>query len=118
VSSENSGGEYLAKLPSTIYTKIQDLQRELYASGLTNGSVALGDVYEIFEDCGYKRSTANKWLLNWAICCRLKFEKDKDGYYRIRTGIFEGSPSDMLCGGEVWLPTKEVKFKTSNGVLL
>ena len=108
----------MAKLPSTIYKKIQDMQRELYATGLTDGSVALGDVYEIFEDCGYKRSTANKWLLNWAVCCRLRFEKGKKGEYRIRTGIFEGNPSDMLLGGTVWLPTKEVQFKDACGVML
>ena len=107
----------MANLPSTIYKKIQDVQRELYQSGMTNGSVALGDVYEIFEECGYKRSTANKWLLNWAVCMRLKFEQDKNGY-RVRTGIFDGKPSDMLLGGKVWLPTKEVKFRDACGVML
>lgn len=107
----------MAKLPSTIYQKIQDLQRELYMTGMTNGSVALGDVYEIFEECGYKRSTANKWLLNWAVCMRLKFEESDKGL-RIRTGVFEGKPSDMLLGGKVWLPTKEVKFKDACGVML
>jgi len=86
-------------------------------TGATDGSVALGDVYEIFEDCGYKRSTANKWLLNWAVCMRLRFEEGKTGL-RIRTGIFEGKPSDMLLGGKVWLPTKEVKFKDACGVML
>ena len=87
-------------------------------SGETDGSISIFCAYQIFEECGYKRSTANKWLLNWAVCMLLKFEIDKDGNYRIRTGQFEGSPRDMLCGGTVWLPVKEVKVRESCAAIL
>lgn len=102
----------MAKLPSTIYAIIEKKQRKLYKDGLTDGSLALGDVYAVFGECGYKQSTANKWLLNWAVSHRCKFEKDKGGNYRVRLGEFyELSPNDLLDGGKVWLPCKEVWVK-------
>ena len=104
----------MAKLPSTIYTKLEKKQRTLYNEGYAP-SLAMGDIYEVFLDCGYKVSTANKWLLNWAVSMRAKFEIDKDGHYRVRFGFFEGSPNDMLCGGKVWLPVKEVALKNDLG---
>jgi len=108
----------MAKLPSTIYRKIQEEQRRQYMSGQSDGSISIGYAYEIFEECGYKRSTANKWLLNWAVCMLLKFEIGKEGEYRIRTGHFEGTPRDMLCGGTVWLNVKEVKVRESCAAIL
>ena len=104
----------MAKLPSTIYAKLEKQQRTLFNEGYAP-SLAMGDIYAIFSDCGYKITTANKWLLNWAVCMRAKFEIDKDGHYRVRFGFFEGSPQDMLCGGRVWLPVKEVALKNDVG---
>lgn len=96
----------MAKLPSTIYKEIVRKQRELYNSGATDGSIALLTAYEIFFDAGYKQSTANKWLLNWAICRCCKFEKDGK-YYRLRLGDFtDKTPEECLNG--VWLPVKDV----------
>ena len=110
----NQEGDIIAKLPKTIYHEIQLLQEKLYRKGITDGFVPLGDVYEIFEAAGYRRSTANKWLLNWAVSHRLKFEKapqDSMDDYVIRTGEFyDLKPSELLDGGKVWLPVKEVYF--------
>lgn len=100
----------MAKLPSTIYTILEKKQRQLYKSG-DAGNLPLGDVYSVFAECGYKQSTANKWLLNWAVSMRLCFEIQKDGKYKVRLGDWRDtdmSPNDMLDGGRVWLPCKEV----------
>lgn len=103
----------MAKLPSTIYKEIMKKQRELYKSGATDGSISLLDAYAVFFDCGYKQSTANKWLLNWAICRCLMFEK-KDGDYRLKLGDFtDRKPSD--CLNNVWLPVKEVWITDDSG---
>lgn len=106
----------MAKLPSTIYAILEKKQRELYKSGGPAG-LPIEEAYTVFEECGYKRSTANKWILNWAICRRLKFGEDDHGYL-LSFGIFDGKPSEMLLNGKVWLPVKEVKFKTCNAVRL
>ena len=100
----------MAKLPSTLYKQILDLQKELYEQGLTNGSLCLGDVYAIFYDAGYKRTTANKWLLNWAVTRQLMFEKDgKEGEYRVRLGDYRDKSLDYCTDNQrVWLPVKEV----------
>jgi len=103
----------MARLPSTIYKEIMKKQRELYKSGATDGSITLMDAYAVFFDCGYKQSTANKWLLNWAICRCLRFEKDGD-YYRLRLGDFTDlKPSE--CLNNVWLPVKEVWITDESG---
>lgn len=104
----------MAKLPSTIYGKLEKLQRTRFDEGYAP-SLAMGDIYAVFTDCGYKISTANKWLLNWAVSKRAKFEIDKEGNYRVRFGFFEGSTNDMLCGGRVWLNVKEVALKNDRG---
>lgn len=105
----------MAKLPSTIYERLRKEQRTLFDKGLDN-SLSLPEIYAVFTECGYKISTANKWLLNWAVSLRAKFEIDKKGYYRVRFGFFEGSPQDMLCGGKVWLPVKEVAITKDDGL--
>lgn len=103
----------MAKLPSTIYKEIATKQKELYDSGETDGSISLLTAYAVFFDCGYKQSTANKWLLNWAISRCLRFEKDGQ-YYRIRLGQFHDmKPSECLNG--VWLPVKEIWVTDENG---
>lgn len=104
----------MAKLPSTIYKKLMELQHTLYQGGYTNGSLSLADVYNVFEECGYKQSTANKWLLNWAVSRVLRFEP-ADGWYRVRLGDFcDSSVRDLMDGGKVWLPCKESWVKYSN----
>ena len=108
----------MARLPSTIYRKIQEEQRKQFMSGQSDGSISIGYAYEIFDECGYKRSTANKWMLNWAVCMQLKFELGHDGEYRIRTGHFDGTPRDMMLGGTLWLPVKEVKVRDSTAARL
>lgn len=109
----------MAKLPSTIYAKLYEIQREQYRHGLTNGTVSLGTVYSEFMDAGYRQSTANKWLLNWAVSLRLKFEFDSASKnYRVRLGDWRDEnlgPKDMLDGGKVWLPCKEVWIKDKRG---
>lgn len=101
----------MAKLPNTIYKKLEELQHTLYKAGYTNGSLSLADVYDIFEECGYGPAAANKWLLNWAVSRRLRFEKDKD-YYRVRLGeFFDSSVRDLMDGGRVWLPCKDSWIK-------
>lgn len=109
----------MAKLPSTIYAKLQATQKELWRSGLTNGTMSLADVYSEFMDAGYRISTANKWLLNWAVSMRVKFEYDTGSKnYRVRFGDWRGEdlgPKDMLDGGKVWLPCKEVWIKNRSG---
>ena len=102
----------MAKLPSTIYKQIYDRQRKLYKDGTRNGTISLADCHAIFAAAGYKESTANKWLLNWAVSRVLMFEKEKGGYYCVRLGEFyDKSPSDCLDHGKVWLPVKECKIK-------
>ena len=102
----------MAKLPSTIYNEILRRQKELYKSGARNGTVSLEDAYTIFAAAGYKQSTANKWMLNWAVSRVLCFEKEKDAYYCIRLGQFlDKTSSECLDNGKVWLPVKEVKIK-------
>ena len=106
----------MAKLPSTIYKQIYDRQRKLYKDGMRNGTISLADCHAIFAAAGYKESTANKWLLNWAVSRVLMFEKEKGGYYCVRLGEFyDKSPSDCLDHGKVWLPVKECKIKVSDG---
>ena len=111
----------MAKLPSTIYTNLQRLQKEQFRNGQSNGTLSLGMVYSEFMDAGYRQSTANKWLLNWAVSLRLKFEYDQASKnYRVRFGDwrFEDlGPKDMLDGGKVWLPCKEVWIKDKRGDL-
>ena len=104
----------MAKLPSTIYRKLEQEQRTLFAQG-GPASLSMGDIYAVFMDAGYKISTANKWLKNWAVSMRACFEYDRDGQYRVRFGFFDGSPKDMLCGGHVWLNVKEVKLTNDRG---
>ncbi len=106
----------MARLPSTIYAILEKKQRTLYQEGGPAG-LPIEDAYAVFEECGYKRSTANKWLLNWAVCRRLKITQDQYGYL-LSFGFFEGKPSEMLMDGRVWLPVKEVKFKTCNAGIL
>lgn len=98
----------MAKLPSTIYKAIAKRQHDLYRSGASDGSIPIEDAWEEFQEAGYRISTANKWLLNWAVCRCLKFEgKSND---RIRLGDFHHlQPSD--CLNNVWLPVKEVWVK-------
>ena len=103
----------MARLPSTIYKEILRKQRELYKSGATDGSIALLTAYEVFFNAGYKQSTANKWLLNWAICRCCRFEKN-GGNYRIRLGDFtDKTPEECING--VWLPVKEVWITNEDG---
>lgn len=106
----------MAKLPSTIYKQIKDRQRKLYKDGTRNGTISLADCHAIFAAAGYKESTANKWLLNWAVSRVLMFEKDiKTGFYCVRLGEFyDKSPSECLDNGKVWLPVKEVKIKVTD----
>lgn len=104
----------MAKLPSTIYKEIQNKQRQLYASGETDGSIPLGMAWEFFQDAGYKVSTANKWILNWAICRCCKLKKDKDGYISVTLGDFRHlTPNE--CNPGVWLPVKETMFLNDSG---
>lgn len=104
----------MAKLPSTIYKEIENRQRELYLSGETNGSVPLGDAWDIFQAAGYKISTGNKWILNWAICRCVKLEKDKEGFIHIRLGDFRHlSPNE--CNPGIWLPVKETMYLNESG---
>lgn len=79
-------------------------------------------------DAGYKKTTANKWLLNWAVSKCLRFEKDHSDSvddYRIRLGFWpDCKPTELLDGGKVWLPVKEIYINNggkkgySQGVLL
>ena len=103
----------MAKLPSTIYKQIYDRQRKLWKDGTRNGTISLADCHAIFAAAGYKESTANKWLLNWAVSRVLCFEKDiKTGLYCVRLGEFlDKTPSECLDNGRVWLPVKECKIK-------
>lgn len=103
----------MAKLPSTIYKQIQERQRKLWKDGTRNGTISLADCHAIFAAAGYKESTANKWLLNWAVSRVLCFEKDiKTGLYCVRLGEFlDKTPSECLDNGRVWLPVKECKIK-------
>ena len=103
----------MAKLPSTIYKEIAKKQHELYKSGATDGSIALLTAYEVFFDCGYKQSTANKWILNWAVCRCLMIEK-KNGNYRLRLGDFTDKTPEECIGG-AWLPVKEVWITDDTG---
>ena len=107
----------MAKLPSTIYKQIQDRQRKLWKDGTRNGTISLADCHAIFAAAGYKESTANKWLLNWAVSRVLCFEKDiKTGLYCVRLGEFlDKTPSECLDNGRVWLPVKECKIKVADG---
>lgn len=106
----------MAKLPSTIYKQIKDRQRKLSKDGTRNGTISLADCHAIFAAAGYKESTANKWLLNWAVSRVLMFEKDiKTGFYCVRLGEFyDKTPSECLDNGKVWLPVKEVKIKVTD----
>lgn len=106
----------MAKLPSTIYKQIKDRQRKLSKDGIRNGTISLADCHAIFAAAGYKESTANKWLLNWAVSRVLMFEKDiKTGFYCVRLGEFyDKTPSECLDNGKVWLPVKEVKIKVTD----
>ena len=103
----------MAKLPSTIYAQILKKQKELFKDGTRNGTISLEEAQAIFAAAGYKVSTANKWLLNWAVSRILCFEKDiATGLYCIRLGqFFEKTPSECLDNGKVWLPVKEVKIQ-------
>ena len=103
----------MAKLPSTIYEQILKRQKELYKEGTRNGTISLEEAQSIFAAAGYKVSTANKWLLNWAVSRVLFFEKDiSTGLYCIRLGqFFDKTPSECLDNGRVWLPVKEVKIQ-------
>ena len=111
----------MAKLPQTIYKEIMKRQKELYKSGATDGSIALLTAYEIFFNAGYKQSTANKWILNWAVCRRCMIEK-KGGNYRLRLGDYtDKTPEDCINGA--WLPVKDVWItddsgKRSKGVMI
>ena len=91
----------MAKLPATIYKEIEMLQRELSKDGVT-----LDDAYHYFDRAGYRRSTANKWLLNWAVCKMLMFSKDERGTI-MKLGYFPDK-TDTECLNSVWLPVKEV----------
>ena len=103
----------MAKLPSTIYNEILKRQKELYKDGTRNGTISLEEAQAIFGLAGYKVSTANKWLLNWAVSRVLFFEKDiATGTYCIRLGqYFDKTPAECLDNGKVWLPVKEVKIQ-------
>lgn len=104
----------MAKLPSTIYHEILRKQNQYYKDGTRNGSISIEEAQAIFAAAGYKTSTANKWLLNWAVSRVLRFEKEKE-YYCIRLGEFyDLTPSECLDHGKVWLPVKEVKIKIRN----
>ena len=101
----------MAKLPSTIYNEILKRQKELFKDGTRNGSISIEEAQSIFAAAGYKTSTANKWLLNWAVSRVLRFEKEKE-YYCIRLGDFTYmTPSECLDNGRVWLPVKECRVK-------
>lgn len=100
----------MAKLPATIYNEILKKQRMLSDSGERNGTITLDEVYYHFDRAGYRRSTANKWLLNWAVCKMLMFDKDKSGTI-VKLGYFPDM-SDKECLNGVWLPVKEVKIKS------
>ena len=101
LSLTSSGGGRLAKLPATIYKEIENLQRELSKNG-----VALDEAYYYFDRAGYRRTTANKWLLNWAVCKILMFDKDDRGTI-LKLGYFPHK-TDTECLNGVWLPVKEV----------
>ena len=104
----------MAKLPSTIFKEIQDRQRELYMSGESDGSIPLGEAWKPFQEAGYKISTANKWILNWATCRGVVLEKDKEGYIKLRLGDFRHlSPNE--CLNNVWLPVKESLYLSESG---
>ena len=107
----------MAKLPSTIYKDILERQLKLWKDGTRNGTISLADCHAIFAAAGYKESTANKWLLNWAVSRVLMFEKDiKTGLYCVRLGeYYDKTPSECLDNGRVWLPVKECKIKVLDG---
>ena len=107
-------GRIMAPLPSTIYNELTKIQRELYQAG-GPPSVGILDIYDVFMDNGYGLKKCHKWLLNWAYCRRAKFERDKDGGYRVQFGTF-GSDIDCMLGGTLWLPLDTVKLKV-NGKL-
>ena len=102
----------MAKLPSTIYAKLEKNQRMLYQSGGPAG-LPIEDVYAVFDECGYRRSTANKWLLNWAVCRSCCFEKSGNNY-RIRLGDYTDKTPEQCLNG-VWLPVKEVWITNDEG---
>ena len=96
----------MAKLPITIYKEILAKQKELFESGERDGTIPIDLAYYYFDMAGYRRSTANKWLLNWGTCKALKFDTDKQGR-TIRLGEFyDCTPEECLNG--VWLNVKEV----------
>ena len=103
----------MAKLPSTIYSEILKRQKELFKNGTRNGSISIEEAQAIFAAAGYKTTTANKWLLNWAVARVLCFEKDiREGCYCIRLGQFQDKTVFECTGnGKVWLPVKEVRIK-------
>lgn len=96
----------MAKLPITIY-KMLKAKQDLYEKE----ELDLIEVYQTFESCGYKVTTANKWLLNWGIVGSLKFipiKDDKNIGYRIKLGDFsELTRAERMDNNRVWLPVKE-----------
>lgn len=98
----------MAKLPATIYRILENKQSYIGEKDLT-----MIETYNVFEEAGYKKSTANKWLLNWAVSGKLKFIPDREQPYgyRISLGDFSGVPvKDLLDNNRVWLPVKEVSI--------
>lgn len=96
----------MAKLPITIYKELMKQQQ-------TMDSLSLDEVYTTFGMCGYKVSTANKWLLNWASVGMLKFNRTTDNNpkgFTVTLGDFSDMSSyERLCKNTVWLPVKEVQ---------
>ena len=103
----------MAKLPSTIYAMLEKKEREQYRIGGPAG-LQIEDIYDVFEECGYKRSTANKWLLNWAISGVAMFDyRNKDSNtYVIRFGDFRSTNlQERTMNGKLWLPLNTVKVR-------
>lgn len=96
----------MAKLPITIYKQLVEQQK-------STSDLSLEEIYTTFGMCGYKVSTANKWLLNWASVGMLKFNKTNDGNPRgftVTLGNFTSmSAYERMCKNTVWLPVKEVQ---------